>query len=159
MKKCIIFLLVFISWINSNGQSKFIPWEDVKCNCDSIINACYKNPCTGLSLLSDSSYFFYKMNPYCFNRVCNYYYQGTKISHAQYLDFNNVVNYINLSLGKSLYKVDLLLWMKYYGCLDTHNLTQRIYGEFDKFERHEIRNWNHNGLKDKVFDSTILWQK
>ena len=165
--KTAILLIAFLMTVVAYGQikqpavrKKRVSWEDIPCNCDSLLKACKEDPCLGLTLMSDSSYFFYKINVYCFNKLCKFYINSSNIYHLYYFDnWEGQPMYLNLSLGKSFYKLDLLLWMRYFHCPDKNKIAQRKYDSFDVMERHTME--GARLVKDTAFDfdSTILWQE
>ena len=153
MRSSLYIIIFLISFHACYCQTR---WDSVRCNCDSVLNICRDNPCVGLTLISDSMYFYYKLNPDCINAIHKYYMKTTNIYHVIGHDFSEqgLAYYTNTSFGKSLYKMDLLLWMRYYHCLDNNNLIKKRYGDFNGSEREALKMWQR--YNNNSFDTSFL---
>lgn len=127
-------------------------------NCDSICQVIKNDPCLGLRLLSDSALFCTHVDYRCASRLWRFYGNSTRIHHYFNCDPIPAVSYSSMNMGKSLLKMDLLLWMRYYGCPDSTNLQHKHYGDFSE-ERDAInRLFEDNSPSLRDFDTTILWK-
>jgi hypothetical protein len=119
-------------------QARYFDSLDKSNYCNSLGKMFDKEPCKLLSRLGDSLFLENQLTEKCFHSLLGDIAEnsGIRISY-QYSGFKGRA-YYNVSLGKSLYKHDLIKWNRYYGCPDTVRLKSRKYGSFTKEERGEL---------------------
>lgn len=127
--------------------------------CDSLKDIVYSAPCKMLSNLSDSIFLDRYISWYCLPGVARTFRAASGIA-PNFQSGSHELNYYNLSLGKSLFKHDLIMWSRYFGCPDTVALKARKYGHFSSYEYHDIEHHNKvikTNPGHKIYiDTTIL---
>lgn len=144
---CLTLLLIFCIVPLMNGQIKKPNVKESKrpskhkfdnpmndgAYCDSLMGLVYRAPCEMLSNLSDTV-FLRKFMPWdCLPGVARRFQSSSGVIANMQSGFHEV-NYYNTSLGKSLFKHDLIMWSRHFGCPDTLALKVQKQGSFNKFE-------------------------
>ena len=127
--------------------------------CDSLKDIVYSAPCEMLSNLGDSIFLHRYISWECLPGVARTFRAASGIA-PNFQSGSHELNYYNLSLGKSLFKHDLIMWSRYFGCPDTVALKARKYGHFNSYEYHDIEHHNkviNTNPGHKIYiDTTIL---
>lgn len=112
--------------------------------------------CTTLLILSDSLWrhklhigesdtLFYVLNNF----------QNITKLRAHWIYMGDGPGYFSYSMKKSLFKIDILRWMRFYNCKDTILLKSLTEGTFTQDEYNLMSNWQLGGLP-YVVDTLIL---
>ncbi len=152
-----ILCIFFFSFASAQTKSKQ-QYHKKLWDCDSLIKSIRTSPCNGLKLLSDSAIFSSHVDYICASNIWQFYGHRTAVHHYFNCDPVPVVSYESLNIGKSLYKMDLLFWMRHYGCPDSVALQSRHYGSFNKYEYEDIMQYYDRGFNIIPMDTTILWR-
>ena len=173
--KLLCFTLINIIFINyATGQKrvqskpkiKYDNSEYVKLKqaeyktCDSLNNIFDIDPCAILTLLQDSIYLHRKMYILCFYELIDKLKTKSGIYPNMTYGYNYGKEYSNFSLGKSLYKNDIIMWSRFFKCSDTLNLKAKRYGNLNELEYLYIYHYNEMIKVEKNYpvhiDTTIF---
>lgn len=113
--------------------------------------------CYTLSLLSDTLY-WNERNPEikCFQPVVKTFFERAGLRSYRGCYFEGCF-YPSYSLEKSVFKIDLLRLMRYYGCADSIRLksyTRGIFSKYDTLHMREIKI-----LSKIIVDTSIMYQE
>lgn len=111
--------------------------------------------CELLKIFSDSSKWIkYIKSEDCLYRAIYRLKRDAAFPPSWFCDYGGC-RYFSYSLEKSLFKVDLLRWMRFYGCADTVTLKSRLNGGFNAYEIEYIKRRAQDG---NPVDTSILYQ-
>ena len=148
-------ILIFFYFLFSTcrSSSSLISYE-TKSRCIQLSNR-KVSPCELLKQLSDSLIrFAYFQNHECINETVHLLAQKSGIYPQWRCNFAGCA-YLSYSLKKSIFKIDLLKWMRYFHCVDTINLRKITGGNFSAEELKFIKDRESVGYS---VDTTILNQ-
>ena len=112
-----------------------------------------RNACILLKILSDSSFINSKeISLIQFRSIIYSLERYSKISPQWYCGYDGCA-YRNLSLNKSLYKIDIIKWTQYYNCENVLKTLPKSKGKFNNSEMEYFCFANKNGA---IIDTSLI---
>lgn len=133
VKIVLIAILIFICF---NACKSFVTQKDRKqfCSCEERLKK-KVNYCDLLRTLSDTTVFKKRgITKNCFIDIIKQLYHKTNIEPSWVKPEYGDWKYYNMSMDCSLYKDDLLSWMRYFKCADTVILLKPTKGKYTQDE-------------------------